>query len=463
MNEISAIRPQPVMNVEAEQQTLGAILLDATRLDQIADARDLFADPVHSDIFEEVRRRHNAGMVVSPVALKDWAQGHVGIRELGGPGYLARLAGASISGGQVRAYAAILADLRDKRGIQSAVQRAIAEIGEGRESAADIAGRLEGALTGTSASKAGGPVSMLAAITDAIQEADAAYRGEGDARVMTGINSLDRYLGGLHPGDMVILAGRPSMGKSAVALNMALNVARDGGGVVIASLEMTPSALAHRAIAEETGRMGRGVNYSTIRRGEMTEAQYRTVVDAAKKVADLPIQFLPVEYRDMNALYAGVKRSQSIMGETVGLKLVVVDYLQLLRADGKSRYEQITEISIALKGLAQRLGVPVLALSQLSRQVEQRDDKRPTLSDIRESGQLEQDADAVVFCYRDEYYLEREQPDAGKPEAVEAWSAALERARNQLELIVAKNRGGEIGTARVKFNPALNVIWESQR
>ena len=175
----------------------------------------------------------------------------------------------------------------------------------------------------------------------------------------------------------------------------------------------------------------------------------------------LPITFLPRQYSDIGALFAGARQVQRAMGG--GMRLLIVDYAQLLRSQAKGRYEQITEISIALKALSGQLNVPVIALSQLSRQVEQRDDKRPILSDLRESGQLEQDADAVLFCYRDEYYLEREKPEDYDFDALGDWQAAMERVRNRLEIIVAKQRQGATGTAVVRFNPAINLVWEEDR
>jgi len=196
-----------------------------------------------------------------------------------------------------------------------------------------------------------------------------------------------------------------------------------------------------------------------MRKGEMTEAQMRSVLDVVQRdVADMPIEFLPPSYRDIGAIFAGVKQVQRRLGGNLGL--VIVDYLGLIKGDGKSRYEEITNISIALKGMALQLKVPVLALSQLSRAVESRDDKRPQLSDLRESGQLEQDADTVMFCYRDEYYLERERPPEDDIELWAKWDDARQKAKNRLEVIVAKQRQGEIGTAHMMFNPALNTIWD---
>jgi len=443
-------------NAEAEQQVLGAFLLNPEKIEAI-DADDLFADPVHERLFGEMRRRQKAGKIVSPVGLKAWAEADPGMNTLGGAAYLARIAGQCVILSDVPSYVDLLADLRDRRRVQDALLAAQEALARGEDDPADIAARLEASVSAQGATRGRKPVSMLAAVTEALADAHAAWKGEAVKVLHTGVPSLDRIVGGFYGGDLCILAGRPSMGKSAVALSMALNVARSGKGVVIASLEMTPKALATRALSEQTSQQRNAVKYSSIRSGEMPDFHMESVVDAAKVVSQLPVHFLPVEYRDTDALYAGVKSAQSRLGN---LSLVVVDYLQLLRAPGRSRYEQITEISIALKSLAQRLDVPVMALSQLSRAVEQRDDKRPTLADIRESGQIEQDADSVIFCYRDEYYLEREEPDISEGDAHGRWRDAMERARNRLDLIVAKNRGGAINTARVRFNPALNLIWE---
>ena len=449
-------------NIDAEQQVLGALLLDASRVDAIGSSgADLFYDPCHADIFKEIKRRRKLEQFVSPVSLKLWADAHPGVRELGGAGYLVRLAGASVSSDQIADYATMLAEIKAKRDLLRALGRATIDLQDDVKSASEVAGQLEAALMSDDvAPSRSGPVSMMKATEAALRMASDAFQGGDDTRTHTGVRAVDKILGGMSPGELVLLAGRPSMGKTAVALSMALNVARDGGGVALASLEMTPDALAMRAISEATAKNHHGVSYSNILRGEFNESQFQDVMQASREVAELPIQILPQTYRDIGAMYAGAKQAKSLLGEC-GLKLFLVDYLQLMRADGRSRYEQITEISIALKALAMQLECPVIALSQLSRAVEQRDDKRPMLSDLRESGQLEQDADKVMFCYRDEYYLEREKPE--NPDDMDAqasWTDAMERCRNRLEIIVPKNRQGPVGTAKVKFNPALNLIWE---
>lgn len=246
------------------------------------------------------------------------------------------------------------------------------------------------------------------------------------------------------------------MGKTAAAISITLNAARAGNKIAFASLEMGPEAIAMRCLSESMAGRGRAVSYRNLRAGEFGQMHEEALAEAMQEVGNLPVQFLPQEFQDVGAILAGVRRAKSLMG---GLDMIVVDYAQLMKASqAKSRYEVMTEVSTALKRLAVSMRVPVLALSQLSRQVEQRDNKRPQMADLRESGQLEQDADTVLFCYRDEYYIEREKPE--DPEQMGEWQAALEGARNRLEIIVAKQRQGAIGTADVFCNVALNRIWE---
>lgn len=455
--------PEPIMLVEAEQQLLGALLVDASRLDILGGlARtDLFADPVHRDLFDAIRRRHDRDELVTIQSMYLWAEGHPGMSELGGPRYLARLVGASITGSQVQHYARILDEVRAKRAIAAAVDAASRDLRDDASRASEISARLEAALVGDAIRADDGPVSMLSAATEALSHADDAYNGRATPALPTGVQRLDQMINGLYPGDLVLLGGRPSQGKTGIALSLALNVARAGQGVCFASLEMTPDALAFRALGEATTYHGNAVPYTDIRRGQINASQFGTLAETARSVAELPFHILPPTYRDIGAIYAGCKRVRAQLGPDTPLRLIVVDYLQLVRSPGrKSRFEEITDISIALKGLAGQMGCPVLALSQLSRQVEGRDDKRPVMSDLRESGQLEQDADTIMFCYRDSYYAEREEPQPDKLEAHAAWQNRMERARNRLEIIVAKQRQGPIGTAHVGFNPALNKLWD---
>lgn len=461
MNQIASIsgaRAEPHL-VEAEQQLLGALLLSDSFLDdcRAAGGEKLFYDPVHAEIFEQINARDKTGQLVSPVALKPWAQAHSGIQELGGPGYLARLAGASVSTSQALTYVEILADLKSKREMLQAFRGAEQDIFEGQMRASEIASRIEGKMIAQDPVSSRKPVSAMLAATDALRDAHSAYMGYDGGAIKTGFDCIDRLVGGLYPSELTVLGGRPSMGKTALALSIALNVARAGKPVTFCSFEMSPKAMMTRAMSEASARHGDATNYFNIRTGKYRESQGEAIKAATSEVAKLPIQFLTSEYREVSSFLAGVKQAHRVMG---GLGLVVVDYVQLLTSPARSRYEQITDISLGLKSAAMQLEVPVLALSQLSRAVEQRDDKRPVLSDLRESGQIEQDADAVMFCYRHEYYLERMEPQSGT-EKHEIWQQAMNDAHRKIDILIPKNRHGAVGTARMNCNLALNKFWEN--
>lgn len=467
MREVTQLRPEAMpCSVEAEQMILGEMLM--TNCDGAgygaamrSGGSDLFYDPVHQRIFEACQAKAAKGFLVSPVTVADVLKDDAGLRELGGAKYLVRLAGSVIGKDHGPSYVMMLADLKRKRDLIGIINEAQAAIIQGNDEADVIAARIETALISAEPVGAARPVSLAQAMTDASEMIFAAYRGEDDRVLRTGLPALDDLVPGFYPGELILLGGRPSMGKSAVASCIATRAAKAGRGVCIASLEMTPESMAMRIMAEATADRGAGISYSHMRRGQMDEVQAKSLIDVmGRDLADMPIQFLPPSYRDIGAIYAGVKQVKRRLAGNLGL--VIIDYLGLIRGEGKSRYEEITNISIALKGMALQLGVPVLALSQLSRAVESRDDKRPQLSDLRESGQLEQDADTVLFCYRDEYYLERDKPDAEDLELYAAWDDARQRAKNRLEVIVAKQRQGDIGTAHMKFNPALNTIWEDR-
>ncbi|MEB3419926.1 replicative DNA helicase [Salipiger marinus] len=463
MAEIIRLNPEQevpaVFSPEAEQQVLGALLLDNRRVSMVAQIGGvtLFHDPVHALIYSRIADMERDGILASPVTLREWADQQPGIHSLGGPGYLVRLAGAAITPGLIKNYCEHLRELASRRHIVGAAETAIKDLVMGDQVASHVAGRLEAALAAVEPAEGRGLVSMMTAVTKAAGEAWAAKRGEPSAKVPTGIHALDRLVGGFYPGDLVLLGGRPSMGKTAVAVNLALNAARRGEGVAFCSLEMQPEAIALRAMSEAMAERGQAVAYRDLRDGKWNDLNQQAFEEAAKEVAELPIFMMPRDYADVGALMSGAKQAKARLDGN--LKMVVVDYVQLMRSSrAASRYEVITEISTALKRLAGQLEVPVVALSQLSRQVESRDDKRPMMSDLRESGQLEQDADTVLFCYRDEYYLEREKPQDVAD--LEAYEAAMRAARNRLEIIVAKQRQGPIGTANVLCNVALNRIWE---
>lgn len=464
MPDVHHLRPAddaPIYSAEAEQAVLGAVLLDPSLIGRVVrgGGEDLFADPSHAAIFNAAAARDRAGELVSPVTVADALRGNEAVSGIADGKYIVRLAGAGAPSAAVPGYIDMLSDLRRKRELMSATSAAQAAITSGDQCADRIAAQLEAALIASEPAGGDGPVSMLKATTQAMEQIRAAYSGDGDMAVQTGFHRLDAILGGLYPGDLVYLGGRPSMGKTALALSVSLNIARAGKGVVIASLEMTPEAMAMRALSEGASNLGNAIPYTSMRRGDMHETQVDTLRRAAGAVSQLPITFLPRQYNDIGSLTAGCKQVARAQGNDLGM--IVVDYLQLLRTSNRgSRNDQITELSGALKALAMQTGVPVLALSQLSRAVEQRDDKRPHLSDLRDSGSIEQDADTVMFCYRDEYYLEREKPTEADEDKLAKWQAAMDAARHRLDVIVAKQRQGAIGTARVRCNPASNIVWE---
>ncbi len=466
MNHVSHIQPAndaPPHSIEAEQQLLGSILLNyGTAHVTAGGGADIFYDPVHRDIFNVCLGLEKNGRTVSPVTVAASLSEDLVERmsELGGKGYLARLAGASVSSSMAASYVEVLAEAKSKRDLIEIMNRARDGISQGDLLASDIAAQMEGAFGVLSQSEtAVKPTSMMAAVTGAMKQANNAHEGERVDSVVSGINALDQIIPGFGAGELWLLGGRPSMGKTAVALSMGLNAARAGHPVVIASLEMTPEAMALRALSEQTARLNRPTPYSDIRCGHYDDGQKKALHDAARQVAELPITFLPRQYQDTSLLQVGMKQSlRQMAGEKT--PLVLVDYAQLLRSKARTRYEQVTEISLALKGLAMDLGVPVVALSQLSRSLEERDDKRPKMSDLRESGQLEQDADGVMFCFRHDYYLERDEPSTEDLEDFADWTAASLAAKNRMEIIVAKQRQGRIATAHVMFDAAVNRIWE---
>ncbi|MBR2574907.1 MAG: replicative DNA helicase [Loktanella sp.] len=453
-------------SIEAEQQLLGAILTNNDIFDRVAAiiGPKHFYDPVHARIFETAATRISKNALASPVTLKTFLEDDEGLKELGGPAYLARLAGAAISAFAARDYAQMIYDL--------AVRRELIQVGR---NIADKAAKVdvdsepkdqiveaEQALyalaeQGTTDQ---GFQSFLRAVTDAVNMANAAYQRDGGmAGVSTGLIDLDKKLGGLHKSDLLILAGRPSMGKTSLATNIAFNVAKaykkgilpdgtegavDGGVVGFYSLEMSAEQLAARILSEAAE-----VPSEQIRRGDMTETEFRRFVDAAKSLEACPLFIDDTPALPIAQLAARARR----LKRTHGLDVLIVDYLQLVRGTGRSenRVNEISEITMGLKAIAKELNIPVIALSQLSRQVESREDKRPQLSDLRESGSIEQDADVVMFVFREEYYKEREKPGDHEMEKMAAWQEEMERLHGKAEVVIGKQRHGPIGTVELSF------------
>ena len=445
-------------NIEAEQQILGALLLNNDLLDRVSPviSQDSFYEPVHGDIFSAISRRVEAGTVASPVTIKGAMQGHQGLNVLGGSRYIVNLAGASISAHAVADYARIVSDLAKRRGLVEIADdlRHGATSDEVKAPAKHIEeaeSRLYELAEGEAQDR--GPVSFLKSVMDTVEAAnEARMRGGGLSGLSTGLIDLDRKLGGLSPSDLLILAGRPSMGKTALATNIAFNVAKaynrdegTGGSVAFFSLEMSHDQLTARILSDVAG-----VSAHAVRSGDMSEDQMRSFVQAAKDVSSLPITIDDTPAITIAQLASRARRIK----RTTGLDLLVVDYLQLMRGPTSSRgnrVQEISEISMGLKAVAKDLNVPVIALSQLSRQVENREDKRPQLSDLRESGSIEQDADIVMFVYRHEYYVERARPDESSERFVE-WMEEYERSRGKAEVILGKHRHGSVGGVDLSFD-----------
>ena len=453
-------------NIEAEQQLLGAILTNNDVYDRIAALvkAEHFFDPVHQRIFEKASARIQKNALASPVTLKPFFEDDEGLKELGGPSYLVRLAGAAISAFAARDYAQMIYDL--------AVRRELISLGRdisAKAAKVDLASEPREQITeaeqalyklGEQGVAERGFQSFLKAAVEAVNTANAAYqRGGGLSGISTGLIDLDKKLGGLHPSDLLILAGRPSMGKTSLATNIAFNIAKaykrgrthdgnegavEGGVVGFFSLEMSAEQLAARILSEASE-----VPSEQIRRGNMEEHEYRRFDDAAKALESCPLYIDDTPALPISQVAARARR----LKRTHGLDCLVIDYLQLLKGSSKSgenRVQEVSEITQGLKAIAKELNIPVIALSQLSRTVESRDDKRPQLSDLRESGSIEQDADVVMFVYRDEYYHERLKPPEDDPRFPE-WLDKMNRVHGTAEVIIGKQRHGPIGTVELSF------------
>ncbi|MBY6114655.1 replicative DNA helicase [Mameliella alba] len=473
MNEITTINPTGVEvqsaetmphSIEAEQQLLGAILTENDIYDRVASIINSghFYDPVHARIYEIAAARIAKNNLASPVTLKAFMEDDEGLKELGGPAYLARLAASAVSTFAVRDYAQMIYDLairRDLIRLGKSISDKAAKVDVASEPREQIV-EAEQALykLAEQGQTESGFQSFLRAVTEAVNVANAAYQREGGlAGISTGLIDMDKKLGGLHPSDLLILAGRPSMGKTSLATNIAFNIAKaykkgqrpdgstgaiDGGVVGFFSLEMSAEQLAGRILAEASE-----ISSHKIRQGDMDETEFRRFVQAAKDLEACPLYIDDTPALPISQVAARSRR----LKRTHGLDLIIVDYLQLLRGTADNRVQEIAEISMGLKAIAKELNIPVIALSQLSRQVESRDDKRPQLSDLRESGSIEQDADVVMFVFREEYYVEREKPSDDRLDEMAAWQERMSRLHGKAEVIIGKQRHGPIGTVELSF------------
>jgi replicative DNA helicase len=465
-------------NVEAEAAFLGAVLIDNRILEELQTPLrpEHFHAAVHGRVFERILALIDRKAVVTPVTLKPYFEADEGLRELGGTAYLARLTADGqglLAPRELAEQIYDLALLRELimvgRNLVSGAMdtsEAVAPLKQIEQAEAALYAVAEGAQTGNEAQSFG--VATRASL-EMIEKA--LLSGGHISGKTTGLTSLNEKIGGLHDSDLIILAGRPGMGKTSLVTNIAFNAAdrlrRDladgitlkdsvGAGVAFFSLEMSADQLATRILAEQSG-----ISSEALRMGRISREDFQQLSFASQRLAELPL-FID----DTPALTIGALRTRARrLKRRHDIGLIVVDYLQLLQGSGRAsdnRVNEISEISRGLKTLAKELAVPVIALSQLSRAVEQRDDKRPMLSDLRESGSIEQDADMVWFVFREDYYVMSREPkvpqgtdDAKVQEAHAAWQAEMERVFGLAELIVAKQRHGSTGKVRLKFEARI--------
>lgn len=475
---------KPPQNVEAEQALLGAILIDNAGFDRVSTflEPDHFHLPVHGRIFEAARSLIARGRVADPLTLKTFFEAENALEDVGGAHYLARLAASAVSLVHTEDYGRAIRDLSTRRGLVRIGEEVVESAYDARveEPASALVEQAEARLyeLAETGRGEGGFRALANVVTEAVAIAEAAYKRDGRlAGIATGLADLDDAVGGLAPSDLVILAGRPSMGKTALATSIALRAASrhrtepgedgedsamaaprggaaravDGAVVGFFSLEMSGEQLATRILAERAG-----LRSDEIRRGQLSNEQFARLVDASRALAEAPLFIDDTPALTVPALRARARR----LKRAHGLSLVVVDYLQLMRPSRghDSRVLEIGEITQGLKAIAKDLDLPVLALSQLSRAVEQREDKRPMLSDLRESGTIEQDSDIVMFVFRESYYLERSEPQQRGDEADDRfatrhsrWVERCERSHGLAEVMVAKHRHGPIRNVALRF------------
>ena len=461
-------------NLDAEQALLGAILVNNVALNHINDhlRADHFYEPVHQRIYATIQRFHDRGQIANPVTLKHFFDQDQSLQEIGGSEYLVKLAAAAVSVINVTDYSDLIYDLAIKRELitigEEVVNNAY-DLAEDEAATTQIE-RAEQQLFNLSSSGEGssGFKQFRFSSGEAVARAERAIKRRGDVvGVSTGLTDLNRMLGGMQNSDLLILAGRPSMGKTALATTIAYNAAlrfqrefedaiargeknadRDKPpSVGFFSLEMSAEQLATRILSARAA-----INSSGILRGDLSNDQFSSLVQASNELSDLPFYIDDTPALSISALRTRARRLKRVHN----LGMLVVDYLQLVRPatsnSQTNRVQEVSEITQGLKAIAKELDIPVMALSQLSRQVEQREDKRPQLSDLRESGSIEQDADVVMFIFREEYYLERKKPHEDDP-AYADWQQKMERIFRLAEVIIAKQRNGPIGTVFTQFIP----------
>jgi len=454
-------------NIEAEQAVIGSILVSNDIFDDVSIIIDnkKFYDPVHQKIFAAIENLISKGMLANPITLKNYFENDSSLIELQGHEYLVKLTKFSTTIRQTIEYSKIIYDMHIRREL---IQISEVTIEKASNKILDMSGNkiIEDSerLLFDLAEKGSFNTSFIKfdqALNYTIEMASNAYKNEeGIVGVPTGLTDLDDRLGGMHNSDLLIIAGRPSMGKTALATNIAFHAAKKlqekgtKSSIAFFSLEMSSEQLSTRILAEQSR-----IKSNDIRRGRISEEQFDKFIETSKNISELPLYIDETPAISIAAMSNRARRIKRLYG----LDLVVVDYIQLMSASNTrdGRVQEISEITKGLKALAKELSVPVLALSQLSRAVEQRDDKKPQLSDLRESGSIEQDADVVMFVYREAYYLERKEPRPATVDHAE-WQAKMNEVSNLAEIIIGKQRHGPTGNINVEFEAMFTKFRDIQ-
>ncbi len=446
-------------NMDAERDLLGAVLVNneaAAKVNGFLKAEH-FHEPVHSRIFDAASLLIERGEIADPVTLKSYFENDEALSDIGGAQYLARLAASATTIINAENYGRIIYDLAMRRELIDLGEEIVntaydSDLGETATSQIENAEKQLFAMA-ENGSHEGALIPVRVAVNEAVKSIEEAFQRDGNlVGVTTGLRDLDIKLGGLHKSDLLILAGRPSMGKTSLATNIAYNASkayRDSGGkegaaVGFFSLEMSAEQLVGRVLAEATE-----ISSEKLRKGELTDDEFANkLVPQSALLSECPLYIDDTPALSISAMRTRARR----LKRSHGLGLIVVDYLQLMKGTGRgdNRVQEISEVTQGLKAIAKELDIPVIALSQLSRQVENRDDKRPQLSDLRESGSIEQDADVVMFVYREEYYEGRKEPGEGTPEHIE-WQERMARVHNMAEVVIGKQRHGPIGIVKLQF------------
>ena len=452
-------------NIEAEQSVIGSVLLTNEIFDEVSLVLSSknFYDPIHRKIFEALEKLIYGGLLANPITLKNYFENEKD--DLNIPEYLVKITKFSTSSRQALEYSKLIFDLYVKRELIKISGEVIdqAKLNEIGSDGQKIIENYEKYLfdLAEKGSFSSSLIKFDEAMRQTIEMASNAYKNEeGIVGVPTGLKDLDDRLGGLHKSDLVIIAGRPSMGKTALATNIAFNAAKkiqeigEKSSVAFFSLEMSSEQLSTRILAEQSR-----IKSNDIRRGKISEEQFDKFIETSKDISELPLYIDETPAITIAALSNRARRIKRLYG----LDMVVIDYIQLMRASNSNngRVQEISEITQGLKALAKELAVPVLALSQLSRAVEQRDDKKPQLSDLRESGSIEQDADVVMFVYREAYYLQGKEPRPATVEHAE-WQAKMNEVSHLAELIIQKQRHGPTGNVMLEFEAMFTKFKDIQ-